>query len=476
MRITKVDVKKWRILENPQAELRSKCAVIIGENGSGKSTLIELILTVFELVYKRLKDPKATCEVDGFYLEYQTDMADGIAHMVVFESGYLEGSNSGELKILIDGDAYSIKEDNGERLKAYLPANIIAYYAGDTERVMSICNYFINERLDAVRKSGNKYTLTPLSLPADTPFIYSDLRHLPIALMSLMGQNAESETIEKLNIRIESVVYIIRLKKPHWATAGSADFWGNNSQLFNDFLKGLIEHSIRPTSTEDYIEIEISAMNLLDFLDEVGITNKGVFLFQIFDLLYNNGLLDWVDVKWNRQGDEMTAAPISIEYLSEGEKQVVMTSALVEFWDKENCLFLLDEPDTFLHPKWQSAFLPEVLQKLERSQAIITTHSALMVSSVKQGSELFVMENGKLIPFGRNTYGLDTNSINQFAMNTAPRNEEAELLLQSIRKDIKERRIEDAKNKLVDLGQFSISEIEMNRLRSTIERIEMIGR
>ena len=342
MRITKVDVKKWRILESPRAELRSKCAVIIGENGSGKSTLIELILTVFELVYKRLKDPKATCEVDGFYLEYQTEEADRIAHTVVFESGYIEGSNPGELKILIDGDAYSIKEDNGERLKAYLPANIIAYYAGDTERVMNICNYFINERLDAVRKSGNKYTLTPLFLPADTPFIYSDLRHLPIALMSLLAQNVESETIEKLNIRIESVVHTIRLKKPHWATAESADFWGNNSQLFNDFLMGLIEHSIRSTSAEDYIEVEISGMNLQDFLDEVGITNKGVFLFQIFDLLYNNGLLDWVDVKWNRQGEEMTVAPISIEYLSEGEKQVVMTSALVEFWDKENCLFLLD--------------------------------------------------------------------------------------------------------------------------------------
>lgn len=476
MRITKVDIKNWRILESPQAVFRSKCAVIIGENGSGKSTLIELILNVFELLYKRLKDPKATCEVDGFYLEYQIEGADGTVHTVALESGYFEGSNPGELKIFIDGDAYSIKEDNGERLKACLPANIIAYYAGDTERVMSICNYFINERLDAVRKSGNKYTLIPLSLPADTPFIYSDLRHLPISLMSLMAQNVESETLEKLNIRIESVVHTIRLKKPHWATAGSADFWGNNSQLFNDFLMGLIEHSIRPTSAEDYIEIEISAINLQDFLDEVGITNKGVFLFQIFDLLYNNGLLDWVDVKWNRQGEEMTAAPISIEYLSEGEKQIVMTSALVEFWDKQHCLFLFDEPDTFLHPKWQTAFLPEVLQKLERSQAIITTHSALMVSSVKQGSELFVMENGKLIPFGRNTYGLDTNSINQFAMNTAPRNEEAELLLQSIRKDIKERRIEDAKNKLVDLGQFSISEIEMNRLRSTIERIEMIGR
>ena len=50
------------------------------------------------------------------------------------------------------------------------------------------------------------------------------------------------------------------------------------------------------------------------------------------------------------------------------------------------------------------------------------------------------------------------------------------MLLQSIRKDIVERRIEDAKNKLIDLEQYGISDIEMNRLRSTIERIEMIGR
>lgn len=475
MRITKVDVKKWRILENPQAEFRSKCAVIIGENGSGKSTLIELILTVFELVYKRLKDPKATCEVDGFYLEYQTDEADGIAHTVVFESGYLEGSNPSELKILIDGDAYSIKEDNGERLKAYLPANIIAYYAGDTERVLSICNYFINERLDAVRKSGNKYTLTPLSLPADTPFIYSDLRHLPIALMSLLAQNAESETMEKLNIRIESVVHTIRLKKPHWATGGSADFWGNNSQLFNDFLMGLIEHSIRPTSAEDYIEVEISAMNLQDFLDEVGITNKGVFLFQIFDLLYNNGLLDWVDVKWNRQGDEMTAAPISIEYLSEGEKQIVMTSALVEFWDKQHCLFLFDEPDTFLHPKWQSRFLPEVQERLNESQAIITTHSPLMLSSLSNSSELFVMKEGKLYSYGYSTYGADAGDILETAMETTPRDSHVDELIKDVENDIRISNYEEAKKKLFELEDTGISIFDRNRLRSTIEKLELLG-
>jgi predicted ATPase len=478
MRITKVDIKNWRILHEPEALFQSSCAVIIGENGSGKSTLIELIMSVFDIVYKRLKRSNTLMELDGFCLEYVIKGDDNDDHQVRFECGYDEGSTSGELKIAIDGEEYNILHDGGERIKTLLPANIIAYYAGNTDRIDRICRYYLDENVRAVRKIDNEFNLLPLNMPSDAPFIYSDLWHMPVALASLLVAQQESRTLEKLNIREDSVTVNILLKKPEWARPGSSseDFWGNSSRLFIDFLGGVIEKSFRKSLDANHIETEVSIMDLCDFLNEVGIEQKGVFLFQIFDLLYNNGLLDEVDVKWVRRGDGMNATPISCKYFSEGEKQVIMTSALIEFWDKQHCLFLFDEPDTFLHPKWQSRFLPEIQERLNESQAIITTHSTLMVSSVKQGSELLVMVNGKLIPFGRNTYGLDTNSINLFAMNTAPRSEEAELLLQSIRKDIKERRIEDAKNKLVDLEQFSISEIEMNRLRSTIERIEMIGR
>ena len=70
MRITKVDIKNWRILHEPEALFQSSCAVIIGENGSGKSTLIELIMSVFDIVYKRLKRPNTPMKLDGFCLEY----------------------------------------------------------------------------------------------------------------------------------------------------------------------------------------------------------------------------------------------------------------------------------------------------------------------------------------------------------------------------------------------------------------------
>ena len=76
MRITKVDIKNWRILHEPEALFQSSCAVIIGENGSGKSTLIELIMSVFDIVYKRLKRPNTLMELDGFCLEYVIKIVD----------------------------------------------------------------------------------------------------------------------------------------------------------------------------------------------------------------------------------------------------------------------------------------------------------------------------------------------------------------------------------------------------------------
>lgn len=473
MRITRVDVKNWRILKNSQAEFRTPCAVIIGENGSGKSTLIELILSIFELVFKKMKDPKAIGDVDGFYLEYETKDEMGNLHQVTFESGYIEGSTPRELKIEIDDATYSIKEDGGEKLKALLPSNIIAYYAGDTKRVEGICRYFVEESLDAVRKSGNDYTLSPLHLPIDVPFIYSDLYHLPIALTSLLVGDGKSNVLEKLNLKPELVNVTVRLKKPHWATAGSGDFWGNSSQLFNDFLRGLIDHSISTRNGDDFIETEVSAMNLRDYLEETGIAHRGVFLFQIFDLLYNNGLLDYVDVSWKNKGTDADA--ISIEYFSEGEKQVIMTSALIEFWDKQHCLFLLDEPDTFLHPKWQSQFLPEVMENLKESQAIITTHSALMLSTMAEGSELFVMKDGQLMVYSESTYGMVAGDIMETAMETAPRDNRVAALLEETENDIEAGRMKEAKEKLAELENTGVDRYDVNRLRSTIERYELLG-
>jgi len=477
MRITKVDIKNWRILHEPEALFHSSCAVIIGENGSGKSTLIELIMYVFDIVFKRIKRPNTPMDLDGFCLEYIFEGDDNDNHQIRFECGYDEGSTSRELNIAIDGEDYNILHDGGERIKTLLPTNIIAYYAGNTDRIDRICSYYLDENVRAVRKIDNEFNLFPLNMPSDTPFVYSDLWHMPVALASLLVTQQESRTLEKLNIREDSVTVNILLKKPEWARPGSSseDFWGNSSRLFVDFLRGVIEKSFRKSLDENHIETEVSIMDLCDFLNEAGIEHKGVFLFQIFDLLYNNGLLEEVDVKWISRDSEMNASPISCKYFSEGEKQVIMTSALIEFWDKQHCLFLFDEPDTFLHPKWQSRFLPEVQERLNESQAIITTHSPLMLSSLSNSSELFVMKEGKLYSYGYSTYGADAGDILETAMETTPRDSHVDELIKDVENDIRISNYEEAKKKLSELEDTGISIFDRNRLRSTIEKLELLG-
>lgn len=477
MRITKVDIKDWRILHEPKAFFQSSCAVIIGENGSGKSTLIELIMSIFDAVYKRLKHPNASMELDGFCLGYTTNDDENEEHEVRFECGYDEGGLPGELHIFIDNNTCYLSEDGVERLKRVLPTNILTYYAGNTDRISRICKFFIDENVKAVRRIDNEFTLKPLRMPAGAPFIYSDLWHMPVALTCLLVSQQESKSIEKLNIREESATVVVKLKRPSWASkeARSEDFWGNRSQLFNDFLGGLIANGFNPEVKENSIEVEIGVLNLSDFLDEAEIEHKGVFLFQIFDLLYNNGLLDTVDVKWVRRDDEMDSAPISCQYFSEGEKQVIMTSALIEFWDKKHCLFLFDEPDTFLHPKWQSRFLPEVQDSLNESQAIITTHSPLMLSSVKQESELFVMKDGKIMQVNFSTYGMEASDIIEAAMETVPRDVESNSIMEEIEQEIDDENFESAQKKLEALKDIGINRFDMNRLQTTIDRIKLLG-
>ena len=99
-----------------------------------------------------------------------------------------------------------------------------------------------------------------------------------------------------------------------------------------------------------------------------------------------------------------------------------------------------------------------------------------MVSTIKEGCDLYMMKKGKVIVFNLNTYGMDANEIITLAMETAPRAQYVDNLIKQIQEDIKKRNLDSAKEKLEELKGYGVSEFNINRLRSTIERLETIGR
>jgi hypothetical protein len=90
--------------------------------------------------------------------------------------------------------------------------------------------------------------------------------------------------------------------------------------------------------------------------------------------------------------------------LSEGEQQLLTVVGLMQFTRHEESLFLLDEPDTHLNPKWKLRYLDELARQAgltggpvdedeaeildKTSQLILTTHDPLTIAGLKRSQVL----------------------------------------------------------------------------------------
>ena len=114
-------------------------------------------------------------------------------------------------------------------------------------------------------------------------------------------------------------------------------------------------------------------------------------------------LLDSIDITWNKT--------FSLSNLSEGEKQMILSIGLSLVLNQSNLLFLLDEPDVSLHPKWQQDFITNFTNGLnEESMAVITTHSPSLASDLS-GKNLTLIRKGKVVAKSFKYYGKRIDDI-----------------------------------------------------------------
>jgi len=70
-----------------------------------------------------------------------------------------------------------------------------------------------------------------------------------------------------------------------------------------------------------------------------------------------------------------------VDRLSSGEKQILILISFLAFVSKNNQVFVVDEPELSLHPKWQQNFLQAVLSQAPAdTQIILATHSPEIVA------------------------------------------------------------------------------------------------
>ena len=394
MRIDSLEIRSpWKNLDGFRLDLdkRRDITVIIGRNGSAKSNLFEAIITIF------------------------LDLDFGLPAPFSYELSYfLKGKNviltaqvGKQPSATIDGKSTSLVQIR----ENWTPYYLVSYYSGASDRFERL---FAKYDLAAL-----ELTLTPASI--DGPPTKLELRRrifaLPVhGLFALLAfffakDKAVTEFLKELP-RIEAFdSALLTIHKPSWAKKGIGpdEFWGAKGPV-RDLLNCIRKHSLSPFSRKVSMKMgfhrktkEVMYLFLADVqaLEAVAAEYKHdpIALFQALDTMRLSDLIEDFRVRVKVTG---ASSAIHTRQLSEGEQQLLAVLGLMRFTRNAGSLYLLDEPDTHLHPSWEVQYLRRLrtIGGIDRnSHTILATHDPLLVAGLRRDELriMFRLPDGKII-------------------------------------------------------------------------------
>ncbi len=430
MRLKSLYIRDYKILQDFSIDFTSNLSVLIGENGSGKSSIIECLAYIFGHLHKYfVLDDKTAEFIDGYKINYTINGLD-----VYIESHYKESkSNTFDPIIRVNGDEMStsqLKKRYGDL--SFLPSRVIISYSGITERLALLSDHFEQKFIQKIIRQNNPYSLKPLVLPEDNPFVYIKKEYVAFIILALFVLNTDeaNDLLSLLGIDINGCTTTITLKKPGWAKNNKEEnnqdmIWGMSGKIAQDLLTGLNLLAINRKSEQDkeqkQLQYELYGLNMVQdlFGGYYELTPSKVVLF--LNTLLCDGILDSIDITWDPS--------FSIGNLSEGEKQMILSIGLSLVLNQSNLLFLLDEPDVSLHPKWQQDFITNFTAGLNNeSMAIITTHNPILIGSSNR-TDIHIIEAGNENPNEYYSHGRDVNSLLYDYFGVNERNKFGEILI-----------------------------------------------
>lgn len=361
---------------------------LIGQNGTGKSNLMEALISIFrniDLDQAAPFDYKLEYSINGNLVSIEARIQDQ-SLPIVFVNG--EKKRQGFL----------IENQN-----QLLPRNIFAYYSGKNERIESLFQTHQESYKNTLKRSGDDLVRR---------LFYCRGGHAQLVLLACMLDEHDT-TFRKIlnNLGIESVISAnFVLKKPYSLRKledddileGDPRFWFARGTVVEEFLSHLWSVAWAPIQDRKDVAIDFrrrpEKQDLLYLfvpnqaaLDKLGtLVGTAERFFRYAEAAYIGDLLEELRITVKKKDAE---GEISFKQLSEGELQLLTVLGLMRLKRQDDCLFLLDEPDTHLNPIWKLRYFDDIQEVLKQdeeetlrgqSQILITTHDPMMIGSLKK--------------------------------------------------------------------------------------------
>lgn len=387
--------------------------VVIGWNGTGKSNVLEALAIIFRDLVGKKRTPEF-----AFKLAYRMGTGDATRHIhidadpdrdkepfVIHVATDAEARGDGTLIPFIEGEeAISARRGKAVKLTTFLadgdtnlPRYVFSYYSGESTRMHEVFRPYL-ESYDSKLRNGDDPGLKRLfyAMPVHSQFVLlAFLIQESEVVREFLDEHLGLDPIEG----IESVLFVLR--QPPWkskAPDGDPRFW-NARGVVRDFLARLYDIALAPIEVSRRVSTSIWNKETLlfkylyvkdiDALRKLVGNQSPANFFRDLESTYVSELIEEVRIRVRLKKND---GSVTFRELSEGEQQLLTVLGLLRFTAENESLFLLDEPDTHLNPRWCVDYLTYLKKFVghsadndDNSHIVLTTHNPLAIAELVKG-------------------------------------------------------------------------------------------
>lgn len=386
--------------------------VVIGWNGTGKSNVLEALAIIFRDLIAQERKPAF-----AFQLTYRMGSGDSLFRIQInadpdrekdpYQIGIakrqVDKPNTPAQSQMVFEDSDSEESLTFEPIKLtaflngdseYLPRYVFSYYSGESPRMHEVFLPYL-EKYDSKLRNGEDPGLKRLfyAMPVHSQFV---LLAFLIQQSDVVRAFLDNHLGLDPDEGIESVLFVLR--QPPWkskAADGDPRFW-NARGVVSNFLSRLYDVALAPIEVSRRVSTSIWNKTTLTFkylyvkdiaaLRHLVGEQAPAEFFRDLESTYVSELIEEVRIRVRLKKSD---GSVTFRELSEGEQQLLTVLGLLRFTAEDESLFLLDEPDTHLNPRWSVDYISYLKQFIasgtrqeETSHILLTTHNPLAIAEL----------------------------------------------------------------------------------------------
>jgi len=364
MRLKKITIGKntldgYKNLQNCTIEFeeRDGLTILIGNNGSGKSNLLEAISFIFHKLFL-----KQLTSIDfKFLIEYEINGKSIRIH-----------NQRSTLKFSINND--DLNEQGFYSDDTNFPDKVFTLYSGEELRLWENVYYepYTTYYHDVI---NNRVAIDALQMN------YINKYYWNIAVLLLFIKDANKIARILNNSNIENIKFDIN-------TQNLLNYSNSNPNKVTIAVNAIMTH----LNTENKITFE--NFNQISYIDEYGDSNNltditldlyYILLVAILPKDNNYKTINKFDIEFDNG--------LNISDFSEGQKKEILVIFITDVLASVDSLFLLDEPDSHIHPVKKKNLI-KILKQSDTKNIIMTTHSPTLIREV-DNRHFVLMQDGE---------------------------------------------------------------------------------